>query len=62
MAQPQLQVRINEAVLDELNALVPLVQADPNFRSGRITTRDVARLALSIGLEELKRRYPAQER
>jgi hypothetical protein len=62
MAQPQLQVRINQAVLDELNALVPLVQADPNFRSGRIPTRDVARFALSIGLEELKRRYPAQER
>jgi Cu/Ag efflux pump CusA len=55
MAQPQLQVRISQAILDELNALVPLVQEHPNFRTGRVTLQDVARLALSRGIEQLKR-------
>ncbi len=55
MAQPQLQVRVNQAILDELEALQPLLQAHPNFRTGRVTLQDVARLALSRGIEALKR-------
>jgi hypothetical protein len=52
--QPQLWLRISQQVLDDLEALVPLVQQHPNFRAGTVTMQDVARLALSRGLEVLK--------
>jgi hypothetical protein len=61
MAQPLFQMRINEEVLEELRRLVPLVQAHPNFRTGRVTVQDVARLALSRGIEQLKRELEQPE-
>jgi hypothetical protein len=62
MAQPQLQVRINQAILDDLEALIPRVQAHPNFRTGRVTLQDVARLALSRGIEMLKSELEGEQR
>jgi hypothetical protein len=53
--QPQLWLRVSQQILDELDALVPQIQEHPNFRAGTVTMQDVARLALSRGIEELKR-------
>jgi hypothetical protein len=61
LAQPLFQMRINQEVLDELKDLVPLIQAHPNFRTGRVTIQDVARLALSRGIESLKRELEGED-
>jgi hypothetical protein len=53
--QPQLWLRVSQQILDELDALVPKIQEHPNFRAGTVTMQDVARLALSRGIESLKR-------
>jgi len=47
--------RVAQEVIDEMAALVPLVQAHPNFRAGRVTLQDVGRLVISRGIEQLKR-------
>ena len=52
--QPQLWLRVSQQVLDDLEVLVPSVQQHPNFRAGTVTMQDVARLALSRGIEVLK--------
>jgi hypothetical protein len=52
--QPQLWLRVSQQILDELDALVPRIQEHPNFRAGTVTMQDVARLALSRGIETLK--------
>jgi hypothetical protein len=53
--QPQLWLRVSQQILNELDALVPKIQEHPNFRAGTVTMQDVARLALSRGIESLKR-------
>jgi hypothetical protein len=52
---PLLQVRISQEILDELEALVPVVQRDPHFRAGVVTKQDVLRLVISRGIEAVKR-------
>jgi hypothetical protein len=52
---PLLQVRVSQEVLDDLAALLPAIQRHPNFRAGVVTLQDVYRLALSRGIETLKR-------
>jgi hypothetical protein len=51
---PLLQVRVNLDTLQDLTTLLPVVQRHPDFRAGRVTFQDVARLALSRGIEQLK--------
>jgi hypothetical protein len=53
--QPQLWLRVSQQILDELETLVPRIQEHPNFRARTVTVQDVARLALSPGIETLKR-------
>jgi hypothetical protein len=52
---PLLQVRVSQEVLNDLNDLLPAIQRHPNFRAGVVTLQDVYRLALSRGIETLKR-------
>ena len=58
---PLLQVRATEDILEELEALVPLVQRDPHFRAGTVSKQDVYRLALSRGIEAIKRTAQSAE-
>ena len=52
---PLLQVRVQQEILDELAGLLPQIQRHPNFRAGVVTMQDVTRLAISRGIEALKR-------
>jgi hypothetical protein len=57
----QFQIRVTEPVYEELQAMVERLQASPNHRATPVTFSHVVRMALSLGLEEMKRRYPTQE-
>ena len=52
---PLLSVRISQDVWDDLRNLLPKVQQHPNFRGGLINLQDVYRLALSRGVDILKK-------
>ena len=58
---PQIQIRVSQEIIDEMEALIPVVQAHPNHRASRVTLQDVARLALSRGIDVLKRENAGQE-
>jgi hypothetical protein len=57
---PLLQVRVAQNIVDELYRLVPLLQSHPNFRGGTLTMPDVVRLALSLGVEVLRRDFTGE--
>jgi hypothetical protein len=59
---PLLHLRISQALLDEVAALVPAVQRHPNFRGGTVTQQDVLRLVISRGIEVVRQEVGEGER
>lgn len=54
---PLLQVRVAQAMYDQLYKLIPLLQVHPNFRAGKVTLQDVVRLVISLGIEVVLRDF-----
>lgn len=51
----RISMRINEALLDRLEALMPLIAAQPEYsQSGAVNRSDALRLALLLGVERLE--------
>jgi hypothetical protein len=59
---PLLHLRISQALLDEIAALVPAVQRHSNFRGGTVTQQDVLRLVISRGIEVVRQEVGEGER
>jgi hypothetical protein len=56
-------IRLPQELLDRIEALVPVVAADPVFAAfGRVGRSSVLRLSLVRGVESLEKRYKAKSR